>query len=190
MLWARVSHVRPFLNHKLLEQTYVLDLVLVEGGYGVDNDPGQTAAKVDNLVHHEGHDAGGEGVILHEQIPRGPETLCHAELDMDLGHLLEDGEVVGWCCRVQPTSDCGVDRRERRAPVRVSNVSPVRGFGVSKIKGWFVLLYLHDGGHGEGVLLSESRIWVEPGQVRSRRDTVVFEEWSVYLCLSSTILNL
>lgn len=52
------------------------------------------------------------------------------------------------------------------------------------------LLYLHDGSHGEGVLLSESRVWVEPGQVRSRRDTVVFEEWSVFLCLSSTILNL
>lgn len=174
------------------EHTHVLDLVLVEGGYGVDYDPGQTAAKVDDLVHHEGHDAGGEGIILHVEIPRGPEALCHAELDMDLGHLLEDGEVVCWCCRVQPTGDCGVDGGERRAPVEASCVSPVRAFESFENQGRdglsVGLRYLHDGGHGEGVLLGEGELWTGPGEVEGGTLSCL-RFWAV-MCASSTILNL
>lgn len=74
--------------------TYVLNLVPVEGGNGVDDDPRQAASKVDNLVHHERHDTGGEGVILHVQVPGGPGALKNAEVDIDLGNLLEDGVVL------------------------------------------------------------------------------------------------
>lgn len=74
--------------------TYVLDLVLVEGGNSVDDNPWQAASEVDNLVHHERHDASGEGIILHIQIPGGPGALENAEVDIDLGNLLEDGVVL------------------------------------------------------------------------------------------------
>lgn len=149
------------------EHTHVLDLVLVEGGYGVNYDPGQTATKVDDLVHHEGHDAGGEGVILHVQIPRGPEALCDAKLDMDLGHLLEDGEVVGWCCRVQPTGDSGVDGRERRAPVEALNVSPVRAFGVSKRRdAYTTVAIVKVFSSARESSREEGKMWFGPGQVK------------------------
>lgn len=74
--------------------TYVLNLVLVESGNRVDDNPWQTAAKVDNFVHHERHDARGEGVILHVQVPSSPCTLENAEVDIDLGDLLKDGIVI------------------------------------------------------------------------------------------------
>lgn len=96
--------------------THVLDLVLVEGGDGVDNDVGETAAEVDDLVHHEGHDTGGEGVILHIQVPSSPEALQYIELDIDLGDLFEDGKVVDRCGRVEPGGDGRVEGGERRAP--------------------------------------------------------------------------
>lgn len=99
-----------------IEITHILNLVLVEGRNAVDNNVGEAAAKVDNLVHHEGHDTGGEGVILHVQIPSGPEALEDIELDIDLGDLFEDGEVVGRCRRVEPGGDGRVEGGERRAP--------------------------------------------------------------------------
>lgn len=46
-----------------------LNLVLVEPGDEVENDEGQTAAEVNGLVHDEAHDASGEGVVLHPEIP-------------------------------------------------------------------------------------------------------------------------
>ena len=45
--------------------TYVLNLVLVEEGDGIDDDPGQRSSEVDSLVHDEAENAGGEDVILH-----------------------------------------------------------------------------------------------------------------------------
>ena len=53
-------------------ETYGLDLVPVEPWYHTDDDPGQGAAKVDDLVHGERHDAGGEDIVLHERVPRRP----------------------------------------------------------------------------------------------------------------------
>lgn len=68
----------------------------------------------------------------------------------------------------------------------------MRAFGVSKPRNGsaFSQLYLHDGGHDEGVLLSKSKIsnWTRSGRVKEK-DTVVFEVMSV-MCVSSTILNL
>lgn len=46
-----------------------LNLVLVEIGDAVDYDPRKTSAEVNNLVHDEGHDAGGEDIILHVCVP-------------------------------------------------------------------------------------------------------------------------
>jgi hypothetical protein len=49
-----------------------LNLVLVEVGDLVDDDPGQTAAKVDRLVHDETHDTSREDIILHVGVPTLP----------------------------------------------------------------------------------------------------------------------
>jgi hypothetical protein len=49
--------------------TNILDLVLVERGDGIDDDPGERPAKVDNLVHDEAHDSRRKNVILPPQIP-------------------------------------------------------------------------------------------------------------------------
>lgn len=46
-----------------------LNLVLVEVGDAVDDDPGETAAEVDNLVHAEAQDAGSEDIVLHVGVP-------------------------------------------------------------------------------------------------------------------------
>lgn len=47
----------------------VLDLELLEVGDLVHDDEGQAAAEVDNLVHDKAHDAGSEGIVLHEKVP-------------------------------------------------------------------------------------------------------------------------
>ena len=52
-----------------------MNLVFVEVGYPVNDDPGQGAAKVDYFVHDEGHDAGGKNIVLHEGVPGEPEAL-------------------------------------------------------------------------------------------------------------------
>nr|POF04014.1 hypothetical protein CFP56_21770 [Quercus suber] len=36
--------------------THILNLVFVQGRYPVDDDPGQTAAEINELVHDEAHD--------------------------------------------------------------------------------------------------------------------------------------
>ena len=46
-----------------------LNLVLVEVGDAVDYYPGDTAAEVDDFVHHEGHDSGGQDIVLHVCVP-------------------------------------------------------------------------------------------------------------------------
>ena len=46
-----------------------LDLVLVEVGDAVDNDPGETSAEVNNLMHDEAHDSRGDDIVLHIGVP-------------------------------------------------------------------------------------------------------------------------
>ena len=46
-----------------------LNLVLVEVGDAIDDDPGNTAPEVDAFVHNEGHDSGGEDIVLHIRVP-------------------------------------------------------------------------------------------------------------------------
>ena len=56
-------------------RTYVLDLVLVEVGDHVDDDPGQGAPEVDQLMQDERHDAGSQDVVLHVGVPRSPHAF-------------------------------------------------------------------------------------------------------------------
>ena len=78
--------------------TYALNLVFVEVWDHADDDPGQTAAEVDGLVHDEAHDTGGEGIVADVCVPRSPHALEVVEVDIVLGHLVE----------VVPVGVCGV----------------------------------------------------------------------------------
>lgn len=69
--------------------TYVLNLVLVEVGNTVDNDPGKRAAEVDEFVHHEGHDTSGEHVVANVRIPGHPQFLKVVEVNIVLRNLVE-----------------------------------------------------------------------------------------------------
>lgn len=69
--------------------TYVLNLVLVEIGNAVDNDPGKRAAKVDEFVHQKGHDTSGEHIVANVRIPGHPQLLEIVEVYIVLGYLLE-----------------------------------------------------------------------------------------------------
>lgn len=92
-------------------ETHVLQLPLVEEGDGVDDDPGERSAKVDELVHDETHNTRRDCVILHPEVPGlggcqharskvlrlgeevrayRPETLGNIEVDGGLGDLVED----------------------------------------------------------------------------------------------------
>lgn len=69
--------------------TYVLDLVLVEVGNAVDNDPRKRAAEVDEFVHQEGHDTSGEHIVANVRIPGHPQFLKVVEVYIVLRNLLE-----------------------------------------------------------------------------------------------------
>jgi hypothetical protein len=57
------------------DATYLLDLVAPEHGQTVDDDPGQRAAIVEDLVDDEGHDARGEDIVAHPRVPGKPHLL-------------------------------------------------------------------------------------------------------------------
>lgn len=86
-----------------------MKLVPVEVRNGIDNHPGRRATKVYDLVHQERHYTSGEGVILHVEVPSGPQALDDVELHIDLGYLFEDGEVVGRVGAVETTGDGGIE---------------------------------------------------------------------------------
>lgn len=67
---------------------HVLDLVFVESGDTVDNDPRQRTTKVDNLVHQERHDSSCENVVLHKGIPSSPQALEGVEMDIVGGYFI------------------------------------------------------------------------------------------------------
>jgi hypothetical protein len=57
----------PLLGH--CGDLLVLDLVLVEIGDSVDDDPRDASSKIHNLMHNEAHDSGREDIILHVLVP-------------------------------------------------------------------------------------------------------------------------
>ncbi|EKG20031.1 hypothetical protein MPH_02662 [Macrophomina phaseolina MS6] len=69
--------------------THSLNLVLVEERDAVDDDPRQRATKVDDLVHDERHDAGGQDIVVHVGVPGKPEALEVIEGDIVLRNLVE-----------------------------------------------------------------------------------------------------
>lgn len=52
--------------------------------YLVHDDKGEGAAKIDKLMHSEGHDAGGKDIVLHVGIPGCPQTLSEVKVDIVL----------------------------------------------------------------------------------------------------------
>lgn len=77
-----------------MDGAYLLNLPSTKIGDRVDYDPRQTATKVNNLVHDEGHDARGEDVVLHPQVPGCPKALEGVELDIVPVDVVEDAEVA------------------------------------------------------------------------------------------------
>jgi len=65
-------------------EAYLLNLVLVEIGNTVNDDPGQRSAKVHGLVHDERHDSGSQDVVAHPSVPSEPHLLKVVELDVVL----------------------------------------------------------------------------------------------------------
>ena len=68
--------------------TYTLDLVSLEETQAINEDPRKRAAEVEQLVNGEGHDAGGQDIILHPRIPCDPQSLCHAQVGIGFGDIL------------------------------------------------------------------------------------------------------
>jgi len=67
----------------------VLNLVLVEIGNAIDDNPRKGAAEVDKFVHQEGHDTSGEDVVANVRIPGHPQLLEIVEVYIVLRDLLE-----------------------------------------------------------------------------------------------------
>lgn len=68
--------------------TYTLNLVSLEETQAIDEDPRKRAAEVEQLVDDEGHNAGGQDIILHPRIPCDPQSLCHAQVAIEFGDIL------------------------------------------------------------------------------------------------------
>lgn len=66
----------------------MLNLPAVEILCSIDDNPGKRSAKIDELVHHEGYDAGGKDIVLHVGVPRGPETFSDIEMSIVFGNLV------------------------------------------------------------------------------------------------------
>jgi hypothetical protein len=68
--------------------TYTLNLVSIKEPQAINEDPRKRAAEVEQLVDGEGHDAGGQYIILHPRIPCDPQSLCHAQVGIGFGDIL------------------------------------------------------------------------------------------------------
>lgn len=53
---------------------------MVEEGDEANYEPGEGAAKVHRFVHHKGHNASGENIVLHPRVPGCPQQLNDIEL--------------------------------------------------------------------------------------------------------------
>jgi hypothetical protein len=90
--------------------TYLLDLVLVQSRYPVDDHPRYAAAEIHNLVHEEAHDAGREHIVADERVPRRPEPFEVVELEVVFGDLVEFGPIGVRGVREHGVSDGAVHR--------------------------------------------------------------------------------
>lgn len=110
--------------------TYTLNLVSLEETQAINEDPQKRAAEVEQLMDSEGHDAGGQDIILHPRIPCDPQSLCHAQVGIGFGDILI----------LAPIGAGGqhgrIPRRKRfnmrQIPQKSIIQSPKRGGGVQK----------------------------------------------------------
>lgn len=70
--------------------TYALDLVLTEIRDLVHQDKRKGAAEVNDFVEDEGHDAGGEDIVLHIGVPCGPCLFKDVEVDIILRDIVKE----------------------------------------------------------------------------------------------------
>lgn len=70
-------------------KTYALNLVLVEVRYPVNDNPRQRSTKIDQFVHHKGHDSGGNDVVGDIGIPCRPHPLENIKVNIVLGDVFE-----------------------------------------------------------------------------------------------------
>lgn len=89
--------------------TYSLNLVSSKVRDLVHEDEWQGAAKIDDFMQDERHDAGGENIVLHVCVPCRPSPLENVEVDVILRNVVE---VVCVCHR---RGDCRVPAAERSA---------------------------------------------------------------------------
>lgn len=80
-----LSHEHP----STLQYTYVLNLVLVEGGYLINDDPRQTPSKVECLVHDEAHYARCQHIVADIRVPRRPQPLEDVQRHVVFGDFVE-----------------------------------------------------------------------------------------------------
>jgi hypothetical protein len=72
-----------------------LDFVFVEKrGKAVHYYPRERSAEINNFVHSEGHNAGGQNIITHVGIPSCPELLKVIQRNMSSTYLVELGPVL------------------------------------------------------------------------------------------------
>ena len=79
---------RPGLDAKD-KVAYILDFVFVEVWDAVYDCPWNRAAKINDLVHDEGHDSGSEDIVLQICIPSCPQALQKIKVDVVFGDLIE-----------------------------------------------------------------------------------------------------
>jgi hypothetical protein len=69
--------------------TYVLNLVLVEVRYPINDDPRQAPAEVHRLVHNKAHDSRRQHIVSHEGVPRRPQLFHIVQAHVVLGDFVE-----------------------------------------------------------------------------------------------------
>jgi hypothetical protein len=67
----------------------MLNFVLPKRRNLINNNPRQTPSEIHSFVHHKGHDARSEHVVLHVDVPRSPHLLEVVERDIVFGDFLE-----------------------------------------------------------------------------------------------------
>lgn len=72
----------------------VLNLPLPEVWYGVDDNPGEGPAEVNNLVHGEAHYACGKSIILPPQIPRLPYKIARSSAPVQGGQNRRQSSIL------------------------------------------------------------------------------------------------
>lgn len=97
----------------------MLNLIAVEVGHSVDENPGDRSTKVDDFMHHKGHYTGSQNIVLHEGVPCCPEPFGDIEMCVVGGDLIIMAPVGdGWRrekCRVIPKDRLEpVDKKKKK----------------------------------------------------------------------------